>query len=135
MSAHNQTGVALATMLAGAAMFIGALPLIYHKVPRNRFFGIRLGDALTSERRWYDINAYGGRAAARWSWPIVITGLIGLLLPSQFASIYVPTATVIALLIALIPAIQTIRWIHMTRTDLTNRSSQPLTGAITRFPR
>jgi len=81
MDAHDQTGVALAIIGAGVALFLGSLPLIYRRVPMNRFYGTGLGDLYKSQQRWYDIDAYSGRRAAWWSWPIVLTGVVGLVLP------------------------------------------------------
>jgi hypothetical protein len=34
----------------------------------NGAYGIRIPAAFESEQRWYDINAYGGRKLAGWSW-------------------------------------------------------------------
>ncbi len=62
--------------------------------------------------------------AAWWSWPIVLTGVVGLVLPSRFASIYVPIATVATLAIVLIPVVQIMRWINATKKNLTNRSNR-----------
>ena len=115
MDAHDQTGVALAIIGAGVALFLGSLPLIYRRVPMNRFYGTGLGDLYKSQQRWYDIDAYSGRRAAWWSWPIVLTGVVGLVLPSRFASIYVPIATVATLATALIPVVQIMRWINATK--------------------
>ena len=61
MDAHDQTGVALAIIGAGVALFLGSLPLIYRRVPMNRFYGTGLGDLYKSQQRWYDIDAYSGR--------------------------------------------------------------------------
>jgi hypothetical protein len=38
-----------------------AIPLVLRKVPRNRYYGIRLPKAFESDRYWYEINAYGGK--------------------------------------------------------------------------
>ncbi len=38
-----------------------AIPLILRKVPMNRYYGIRIPKAFTSDENWYDINAYGGK--------------------------------------------------------------------------
>src|ERR1700704_2397355 len=38
-----------------------SLPLVLRRVPMNRAFGIRIPESFTSDARWYDINAYGGR--------------------------------------------------------------------------
>src|SRR2546430_15074150 len=115
MDAHDQTGVASAIIGAGVAVFLGSLPLIYCTGPMNRLYGIGLGDA-------YSLNSAGTTSmptaadgAAWWSWPIVLTGVVGLVLPSRFASIYVPIATVATLAIALIPVVQIMRWINATK--------------------
>jgi hypothetical protein len=36
------------------------------------------------ERRWYDINTYGGRLFDRWSWLMVIAGALGFFVPAGF---------------------------------------------------
>src|ERR1700730_10667345 len=38
-----------------------SLPLVLRRVPMNRSYGIRIPEAFTSEARWYDVKAYGGR--------------------------------------------------------------------------
>jgi hypothetical protein len=47
-------GVGLLTILI-------SVPLILRKVPMNHLYGIRISKAFTSDRYWYDINAYGGK--------------------------------------------------------------------------
>jgi hypothetical protein len=96
-------------------MFATCLPLITRRVPMNRFYGIRVREAFKSEERWLDINAYGGRQFAVWSLPIVITGILGLLLPTHLVFIYIPIAIGVIVLSALIPLIQTMRWIKETK--------------------
>jgi len=115
MTASDQTVVAMALLAVGGIMFITCLPLIKRRVPMNRFYGIRVREAFTSKERWLDINAYGGRQFAMWSLPIVITGIIGLLLPVHLVFIYIPIAIGVIVLSALIPLIQTMRWIKETK--------------------
>ncbi len=38
-----------------------SIPLMRRKIPMNRAFGIRVSKAFTSERNWYELNAYGGK--------------------------------------------------------------------------
>jgi hypothetical protein len=111
MTASNQTVVGIALLAVGGIMFATCLPLIKRRVPMNRFYGIRVREAFKSKERWLDINAYGGRKFAMWSLPIIITGILGLLLPTHLVFIYIPIAIGVIILGALIPLIQTMRWI------------------------
>jgi SdpI/YhfL family protein len=115
MTAADQTVVAIALVAVGSIMFATCLPLIKRKVPMNRFYGIRVREAFRSKERWLDINAYGGRQFAVWSLPIIITGILGLLLPTHLVFIYIPIAIGVIILSALIPLIQTMRWIRETK--------------------
>jgi len=115
MTASDQTLVAIALLVVGGTMFATCLPLIKRRVPMNRFYGIRVREAFKSKERWLDINAYGGRQFAMWSLPIVIIGILGLLLPTRLVFIYIPIAIGVILLSALIPLIQTMRWIKETK--------------------
>ena len=101
---------AIAILATGLALFFISLPLIFRKVPMNSIYGIRIPAAFESEQRWYDINAYGGRQLAAWSWAIIIVGAIGFFLPENGALIYLPVGTVIVLLAILIPLIRITRW-------------------------
>ena len=114
MTAQDQTVVAIAMLVTGAVMLLSCLPLVYRKVAMNRFYGIRVREAFKSSERWFDINAYGGRQFAMWSWPLMLIGLIGLALPAHFVFIYVPVAVAAILVSGLTPLIQTIRWIKAT---------------------
>jgi uncharacterized membrane protein len=38
-----------------------SLPLVLRRIPMNPVYGIRVPEAFTSDARWYDINAFGGR--------------------------------------------------------------------------
>jgi hypothetical protein len=115
MTASDQTVVAIALLAVGGVMFATCLPLIKRRVPMNRFYGIRVRESFKSKERWLDINTYGGRQFAMWSLPIVIIGILGLLLPTNLVFIYIPIAIVVIVLSALIPLIQTIRWIKETK--------------------
>lgn len=47
----------------GAGILLAAIsvPLVLRRVPPNHVYGIRIPEAFSTESRWYDINAYGGR--------------------------------------------------------------------------
>ena len=54
----------LALACLGGLLVVVALPLALRLVPMNRFYGVRIPEAFESDERWYDINAFGGRALA-----------------------------------------------------------------------
>jgi hypothetical protein len=104
------TAIAIAILSGGLLMFLISLPLIYRKIPMNHFYGVRIAAAFESEQRWYDINAYGGRQMAAWSWLITATGLLGLFVPRELFLIYAWASVAVSLAAVLIPAAQIFRW-------------------------
>ena len=102
-------------VIVGLVTLCVSLPLAYRKVRMNRFYGIRIAQAFVSEARWYDINEYGGRLLARWSWPVTVAGVIGFVAPSHFFLGYLWIALAILVISVFIPLVQTIRWARATR--------------------
>jgi hypothetical protein len=102
--------VAIAILLSGVLIFLLSLPLVYRKVPMNHFYGVRIRSSFESDRRWYDINAYGGRLMAIGSLPIVGAGAAGLFLPADWLQPYVWTALVVTLGSLLVPLVLILRW-------------------------
>src|SRR5438477_13121094 len=82
MHSPDQLVVASTFVIVGFVTFFVSLPLLYRKLRMNRFYGIRIPQAFVSKARWYEINEYGGRPLALWSWPITLFGVIGFLVPS-----------------------------------------------------
>jgi uncharacterized membrane protein len=52
----------------GAFVSLIAIPLILRMVPMNRYYGVRIPKAFTSDANWYELNAYGG-------WLLLIYGV------------------------------------------------------------
>ena len=115
MRAYDQLLVASTFVIVGLVTFFVSLPLLYHKVPMNRFYGIRIAQSFVSDTRWYEINEYGGRLLARWSWPITITGIIGFVIPTHVFFPYLCIALAVLFIGVFVPLIQTIRWARATR--------------------
>jgi len=115
MHAHDQLLLATGILFVGIVTFCVCLPLIYRKVPMNRFYGIRIPQSFASAERWYDINAYGGRLLARWSCLIAITGVVGFLVPLRFLQAYAIAAAGVILISVFGPLVQIIRWARATR--------------------
>jgi uncharacterized membrane protein len=104
--------VGLSVMSAGLVIFFISLPLMYRKIPMNAFYGIRIPAAFKSEQSWYDINAYGGRKLAAWSWLITIAGLGGFFVPFKYLAVYGAVTVVVTLFAIAMPMILTFKWIR-----------------------
>ena len=102
--------IPILTIFSGLLFFFLSLPLIYRKVPMNPYYGVRIKASFESDQRWYEINAYGGRQMAAWSWLITASGVAGLFLPSHYFVPYSWSVAAVALLSVLIPAGRTLWW-------------------------
>ena len=104
------TTVALIFIASGLLIFVVSLPLVYRKVPMNALYGVRIPRSMESEQRWYDINAYGGRQLARWSWLITATGAVGFFVPQEHLLVYTLAGTAAILIATLVPVVQILIW-------------------------
>jgi len=65
-----------------AALIIGiSIPLYLGKVKKNRWYGVRIPKAFTSDDNWYKINRYGGKRMIIWSIPLAVLGIATLFFP------------------------------------------------------
>jgi hypothetical protein len=105
------TVVALVILSSGLLAFLLSLPLVYRKVPMNHWYGFRIEEAFESKQRWYDINAFGGRQMAAWSWLIIATGTVGLFIhhPGYFL-IYACATIPVTLVAVFVPTNRTLKW-------------------------
>lgn len=53
--------VSTAAIAAGLVTALLGVPLLYRRVPPNRWYGVRTPATLRSKSRWYRVNTYGGR--------------------------------------------------------------------------
>lgn len=61
-----------------AVIFLAlALPLIFDRVPPNRYYGFRCRATRVSQREWYRLNRAFGKALALASIPVLLTGILG----------------------------------------------------------
>ncbi len=104
------TTVAITVLLSGVLIFLLSLPLVYRQVPMNHLYGVRIPAAFESNRRWYDINAYGGRLMAIGSLPMVAAGVAGLFLPADWLRPYAWAALGVTLVSLLVPLLLILRW-------------------------
>jgi len=65
--------------IACAVIFIlVSLPLVYNKIPMNRWYGFRIRKSFRSDEDWYAINAYGGKQMIIWTPLLFISGILKL---------------------------------------------------------
>jgi hypothetical protein len=102
--------IAIGDIQVGIIMFFISMPLVYRQVPMNRAYGIRIRAAFESDQRWYDINAYGGRQFAIWSWLLIAAGVMGFFVPAAYFDAYAYGSLGAAILAVTIPLILILRW-------------------------
>lgn len=88
----------------GTMIAVFSIPLVMRKIPMNHLYGIRIKRAFSSDKNWYDINAFGGKLFLAFG---VALFAFGYLLREQAPSprsIWAPVFLVIPLLL-LIPIV------------------------------
>lgn len=75
-------------LIVGALLTLLNLPLVWRKVPMNRFYGFRTAAAFRSEEAWYDVNAFGGRILLVTGLLMILLGAAGFYLPEQHRGAY-----------------------------------------------
>lgn len=108
------TLVPILILVAGLFIMALSVPLIRRKVPMNPYYGFRVAASLESPERWYSINAYSARVLAQWTLLPIVTGVLGLFLPGEWAVEYSLAAPLSLVCNALIPTVLTFRWIKRT---------------------
>lgn len=88
----------------GIAVLIAlvSIPLIFRRVPMNPFYGIRFPESYKSDKSWYAINEFGGKALFVASLPILISGLWGYFASPRNYLITGTTVMVISVAVACI---------------------------------
>jgi len=101
--------IAVGDLQLGLILFLTSLPLILRQVPMNKTYGIRIKAAFESDQRWYDINAYGGRQLAIWSWLLIGAGVTGFLISPAHFDAYAGGSLGAAIVAITIPLILIVR--------------------------
>lgn len=83
-----------------------SVPLIYRKIPMNKWYGVRFPQSFRSEKNWYDINAYGGKILIVWMIPVLLFGIMGLIIKPDDAKIYQTLNPVVILVSVTLTCIQ-----------------------------
>jgi uncharacterized membrane protein len=96
--------VSLLWLFVGS-LFMGiSIPLIFEKVPPNRWYGFRVAKTCSSERIWYAANRVAGYDLLWAGVAIAITAVTTGLLFTQLASTAVNTINFVLFLSALVVA-------------------------------
>lgn len=102
--------VACGLLVAGLAV-----PLIRGAVPPNRWYGVRIAKAFSSEENWYRLNRYGGTLLLQYGITIALVGatVLGFGIDDS-------TSPAVSLLLSFSPAIlvipMTVRLFRYART-------------------
>ena len=102
--------IACGDLQLGVLFLVASLPLMLRKIPRNQVYGIRIPAAFASEQRWYDVNAYGGRQLATWSFLLIAAGVTGFFVAPEDFALYAGGSLVAAILAVTIPLLLILRW-------------------------
>ncbi len=97
-------------LLVGVRLFFVSLPLAMRKVPMNRYYGVRTPLAYKSDKNWYDMNAYGGKQLAIWSWLIIAVGAAGFFVPRRLLHTYDFWAVLSVVVVVLVALLRTMLW-------------------------
>ena len=104
-----ETGRILGAVHLAAGLLIAglALPLIAGRVPRNRWYGVRIRKSLASDESWYAINRVGGRWLLASGAAIAALGALVLLVPpeSEAVAIAVGFAPAAIVLLGVVPVL------------------------------
>ena len=70
-------------LMLGTGLVMAGLsfPLIWRKIPMNRYYGARFRQSFASDEAWYAINAYSGKALLGASILMFGAGLVGFAYP------------------------------------------------------
>lgn len=73
----NSASMGLGIANIGTAILIVAvsIPLVMRKIKMNRFYGVRIPKSFSSEKNWFEINAYAGKQFMLWSLLPLLAGI------------------------------------------------------------
>lgn len=78
-----QLALALMDISCAVLFVLISIPLVYRKVPMNRWYGFRLKKSFRSDEDWYAINAYGGKQMILWTPLLFASGILKLYVPLE----------------------------------------------------
>jgi uncharacterized membrane protein len=131
--------VAVIHMIVATLVMISVLPLIAGRVKMNHWYGVRIPEAFVSDKRWFEINRYGGRLLLLWGAVFEATAIAGVLVKRRDWVTYDWTAMVIVLVGLAIVFALIFRYARNTKapnqsTDPTLSSGTPAAGQPARHP-
>ena len=100
--------VAVVDLLAGLLIAGLALPLVAGRVPRNRWYGVRIEKSFASDENWYAINRVGGRWLLASGLLVAALGAAALVVPPHGETVVVVLglAPALVVLLAVVPVLR-----------------------------
>lgn len=129
--------VAAVHLAVAALAVVSAVPLVGGWVRMNCWYGVRVPEAFASERRWLEINRYGGCLLLAWGAVLGAIAVAGAFVPRKHWKAY-NWASLIFIAGGLLAAIAAIaRYARKTKasSQLPDPTSSPASGPPGRGPR
>lgn len=97
----------------GGLLCVVCVPLIFRRIPPNRFYGFRTAKTLSDERIWYEANATGGKwlfaAGAAVLFGTVLVSIVCGDSPSPLCSLARLLAVIVPIAIATVASLVQVR--------------------------
>jgi SdpI/YfhL protein family len=106
MFATEIASPATVLILLGAVTGLASLPLLLGRVGPNRFYGVRIRKAFSSDENWYRINAFGARCFLRFATAALGLGIVLKVYPR--APFWLPIACLVFTLFLLLLTVRAI---------------------------
>ena len=106
MTANEIASPATVLIVLGAATAVVSLPLLFGWIGPNRFYGIRVREAFSSEESWFRINVYGAKCFLVFAAAILLLGVALKLFPQ--APFWLPIACLVFGLVLLLVTVAVI---------------------------
>ena len=96
--------------LCGVLCISLSLPLLYRKIKRNSFYGVRIRQSMESDEAWLAINHFWAKRMIAWGIPLICLGVVTFFVPFK-QHVWLTWLPAVAILVAVaVPGVQSIRY-------------------------
>ncbi len=96
----------------GLLLILVALPMIFGKVPPNRWYGFRTNRTLANQEIWYPANSYSGKLLLAAGAVISLAAIILALIPGLSANAYAIVMVVVLTAAVLLAVVGSLRYLR-----------------------
>ena len=80
---NTMNTLSITFLLSGLLVFFACLPMVFGKIPMNKFYGMRTKNTFKNDMSWFHLNEVGGMIFAMTGFPLILAGVIGFFLPES----------------------------------------------------